>query len=125
MRDISTKCLICDDTKDNLSKEPQGFSFHTQYVHNIWTYFYFLINIKKKDPNELKGIEIFISQAIAKGGEANHLWIPITTDNIEENVDILLETVTAQWDQLKETNKKLDTIIEKLQRLEDAQASAK
>lgn len=59
-KDKKEKCFICGENLDILEKQPGGFNHHTEYVHQIWNYIYYIAYLDRKSKTDLSGFESYV-----------------------------------------------------------------
>lgn len=120
--DRENKCFICSLEKEYIEYATnRPMSFHTTYEHNEWNYIAFINYLKVKDPNELTGMESYLSDLIEKNDcswipQQRSLSIKMKKDGEEnllrkklENVDRIYATLERE---MKETKKSFTEYLE-------------
>jgi len=103
--DIQNICFICGDSKEELEKQNISFREHTDQVHSIWNYMYYIILVKNSDPTDLNSVNSYVYENIQKKSIG---WIPTKDfnakkDDEEENGE------EEEEDGRKETKQQLTT----------------
>ena len=105
--DIENVCFICGVKKEELEKNCKSFEEHTEIVHDIWNYAYYIIGLNFLDPQETNAI---ISLTIEKVKNRDISWMPVyKEDSEEENSD------EEKKDEIKEGIHEMILPLEKLQ----------
>jgi len=73
LTNMKTECFICSLNRDILDRAG-GFVRHTKTDHNIWSYLYYVIYLKERDPNECTGVE---SDVLKKIESEDVTWMPL------------------------------------------------
>lgn len=59
--DIRTVCFICNIDSQRFNRETEeGFEYHIEKDHNVWSYLNFIIHLKSIPQTELNGTESYI-----------------------------------------------------------------
>ena len=72
--DIHNICFICQIDADSCAIKGIDFNEHTQKIHNLWNYVYFLCYLYMKDESEYNIMEYKVMSSI---NELNLAWLPI------------------------------------------------
>ena len=72
--DKNNICFICQIDADSCAIKGIDFNEHTQKIHNLWNYVYFLCYLYMKDESEYNIMEYKVMSSI---NELNLAWLPI------------------------------------------------
>ena len=61
---IKERCFICGIPKYKLDREEKGWIYHYKNKHNIYSYIYFLVELKNKNLEDCDGIEKYVKKCI-------------------------------------------------------------
>ncbi len=76
--DVKNVCFICQMNRDSAMNKNIDFEKHTNSVHYLWNYVYFLTHLHINNPNNFKSLESFVWNKIHKKDTS---WIPINEDD--------------------------------------------
>ena len=126
---LENECFVCGFTREAYEDVGGGFHFdvHTKDEHSIWNYFFFLVYLKEKDPNEMNGVETYVLLLLEKGDLG---WIPARTSWLVEQhkpLDDASSTEQAHRRGVADANtagvaelaKRLDKLDEKIDKVTD------
>ena len=63
---IKERCFICGMPKYRLDREKKGWIYHYKREHNIFSYIYFLVELKNKKFDDCDGVEKYVKKCIEK-----------------------------------------------------------
>ena len=66
---MASNCFICSIKSAEFDKSGVGFLNHIQKEHNMWSYVYFLMHLKEKDPSDYTAAEQYFFDFIFKKRE--------------------------------------------------------
>lgn len=67
-------CFICNINRNEFENTRLNFGKHVAKEHSIWNYFFYIVLLRLKDPNELDGIESYV---LAKISKQDLSWFPV------------------------------------------------
>ena len=65
-KSIKERCFICGMPKYRLDREKKGWIYHYKREHNIFSYIYFLVELKNKKFDDCDGVEKYVKKCIEK-----------------------------------------------------------
>jgi hypothetical protein len=65
-KSINERCFICGISRYKIDREEKGWIYHYKREHNIFSYIYFLSELKNKKFDECDGVEKFVKNCIQK-----------------------------------------------------------
>jgi len=80
--DMTQKCFICGDKKENLEKRSINFYQHTEEEHSIWDYVDYIITLKFFDAQETNAINSYVIKMV---NQKKIAWFPSALKSDEEN----------------------------------------
>ena len=63
---IKERCFICGLPKYKLDRQEKGWIYHYKREHNVFSYIYFLVDLKNKNLEACDGIEKYVKKCIEK-----------------------------------------------------------
>ncbi|KAJ3089301.1 hypothetical protein HK102_006717 [Quaeritorhiza haematococci] len=67
-------CFICSLPATQFQRYAQGFKHHILHDHNLWSYLFFLIHLRKKAKTEYTALESYVSEKLERKDLS---WFPI------------------------------------------------
>ncbi|KAM3147677.1 hypothetical protein pb186bvf_000005 [Paramecium bursaria] len=81
--DMKNICFICAAQRTKLEKTNKSFEDHTQNIHYIWNYIFYIKCLKIKDWTEYTGLEYWITEML----DADDIsWFPESVEEEGQNV---------------------------------------
>lgn len=71
---VANECFICGLNRTEFEKRDKPFQFHIKREHQILSYLYYMIYLKKKNVNEFSGTELYVYNLLVKMKRTD--WFP-------------------------------------------------
>ena len=114
---MSKSCTICSVENTEVKFPPLKTQFerrsnftydhHVTYEHNVWSYYYFMYYLVKKENSELSSLEAMVNKYIT---EQKTGWMP---DRISKSMKLELETID-EGERVQSVIGKLKSIVESI-----------
>ena len=108
--DQISKCFICNYEKGALDKIGSGFEYHIKNEHNMWSYFFYLLNIEMQEGQGLSQIESYVWKSFRRKDYSFTPYFNTLAIAVKEEK----EGVDTQLSRLYEKNKILITHIQEM-----------
>jgi len=73
--DITSRCCICGVNRNDLEKDTQSFQAHVGGVHNLWSYMYLCIYLRRSDEREMSSFEADVWAEINDTANPTFRWL--------------------------------------------------
>jgi len=108
--DMAGKCFICGIGREEFDRNANGFENHFQNDHNLWSYVFLLIHLRRMDPTEMNGLE---SHIYTLARQQDNSWVPIQRA-------LCLQTVEEEKSELREVQKQLTDLAAEITKMKAA-----